>query len=916
MIRPADCKTKTGYRRVLSSRRIQVVGFVAALIFSAGLWVAKQAGTDADLQMRRRLVDQAEHVAAAVDPSVLKSLSFTGEDRSNSGFIQLCAQMGSYAELMEFTSLYTMALRDGQIVFGPESLPQDHPYASPPGTVYQDPSAKDYEIFKTGEMLVQGPFQDEYGEFVTASVPVTDPSSGEVLAVIGIDAEASDWRAAVRRAQLIPAAVTLILLGFFVLIGLAWDGIRHRLNKRWIPVRYAEAVICGVFLALLTLAVALRLHHSEQTTRTNTFYALASSQAAAFMERMNDIDLGISQMARFFESSDAGVTRDEFRHFCRPILDNGAVAGCFWIPEVPAEAADSFVQSVQHSGFPEFQIWHQDDSGNRVRSAGEPVYYPVLYLEPLDRHKAGLGYNLLHEKTRCVAVQAAMKTDTVVASDPVILQTSNPFPPRVYVFKRVEIPHQKGVVAVLLRPEHLLGGGERIRLKRRGLDASFIQLSPGSDPLVVAESSAEPLSREARRLELLVPSFIFGKTYVFSLGPRTSWLAANPLRQGRIALGIGLLLTLLVSSVIALITSRRDALAKQVAQRTAELREREENYRLLFEATPDAVFAADTETGEILDANRQAERLIGRSRAELLQMNQAGLHPDPEASRDLFQNSLRAFGSGVAGPYETEVLHRDGRRIPVEIHLGTTCIGGREVAIGNFHNLTERKRAAHRIHQLVQHLETVREEERKRLSRELHDDLGQILTALKIDLVMIKDECTCTEDVKRKMDDMQHLLSEGIQCVHSLCRRLRPGALDDLDLEDALSGLITDWQKRNSVPCILQVDADDEALSDPVKIALFRMAQEALTNVSRYAAASGVQVDLVTNDRDVDLSIRDDGCGMEPGAVDKPTSFGLLGMRERIETLGGTLEIESEPGRGTTLHARIPLGLEAGTEEI
>jgi PAS domain S-box-containing protein len=229
-------------------------------------------------------------------------------------------------------------------------------------------------------------------------------------------------------------------------------------------------------------------------------------------------------------------------------------------------------------------------------------------------------------------------------------------------------------------------------------------------------------------------------------------------------------------------------------------------------------------------------------------------------------------------------------------------------------NVTQRKRAEEslkaselRYQQLAWHTEMVREEERKRISRELHDDIGQILTALKIDLVQILEELSGAEAVRNKTDDMQALLSEGIRSVHSLCRRLRPGALDDLSLEDALTGLVGDWKGRNDTNCVLYSDVDDEALSDEVRTAVFRMVQEALTNVSRYARASQVEINLVADEKSLHVSVADNGCGMDVGAADKPTSFGLLGMRERVEMLGGTLCIEAAAGKGVRIEATIPL---------
>jgi signal transduction histidine kinase len=210
---------------------------------------------------------------------------------------------------------------------------------------------------------------------------------------------------------------------------------------------------------------------------------------------------------------------------------------------------------------------------------------------------------------------------------------------------------------------------------------------------------------------------------------------------------------------------------------------------------------------------------------------------------------------------------------------------------------------------LAQHLETVREEERTHLARELHDDIGQILTAIKIDLLTMGNGFSDSD--REKKEDILQLLSNGIQSVHSLCRRLRPGALDDLGLEEALSGLVHDWNRRNPLECTLFVDIDDEVLSDEIRTAVFRVVQEALTNVSRYACASKVEISLVADSQTLCFFIQDNGCGMAEGAERKPTAFGLLGMRERMAILGGELSIESSPGKGTRIEGIIPLSQES-----
>jgi signal transduction histidine kinase len=212
-----------------------------------------------------------------------------------------------------------------------------------------------------------------------------------------------------------------------------------------------------------------------------------------------------------------------------------------------------------------------------------------------------------------------------------------------------------------------------------------------------------------------------------------------------------------------------------------------------------------------------------------------------------------------------------------------------------------------RIRQLAQRLEMAREEEHTHFADELHDELGQILSAIKIDLAVVAAECPREGRMKEIIGETQRLLSEGILGVHALCHELRPGALDDLGLKEALTGLVEDWKRRNQTECDFWADIDDEVLTDKIRTAAFRIVQEALNNVSSHARASKVEVNLVADEQTLRFSVADNGCGMEPGTESKPTSFGLLRIRERLEALSGELHIESSPGRGTRLEATIPL---------
>jgi PAS domain S-box-containing protein len=341
-----------------------------------------------------------------------------------------------------------------------------------------------------------------------------------------------------------------------------------------------------------------------------------------------------------------------------------------------------------------------------------------------------------------------------------------------------------------------------------------------------------------------------------------------------------------------------------------KLRESEAKYRLLAENIQDliTIFTAD---GKATYASPSIKTVLGLTPEEFFGTDLYALvHPE---DRPGFEKAMACLlESGRVNDHEARFLTRNGQYVWLGTSSKLLCnpFGEPQYLVCSGRDITVRKQAEERIHQLAQHIERVREEERRYLARELHDDIGQILTALKIDLVVVKDGCGCTGEVKTKMNDMQKLLSDGIQSVHSLCRRLRPGALDDLGLEDALSGLADDWKQRNKTECDLFADMDEDRVSDAVKTAVFRVIQEALTNISRYAGASKVEINLVADERSLNFSVADNGSGMEAGAEKKPDTFGLLGMRERLEALGGSLHIESAPGKGTRIDGCLSLSID------
>lgn len=229
--------------------------------------------------------------------------------------------------------------------------------------------------------------------------------------------------------------------------------------------------------------------------------------------------------------------------------------------------------------------------------------------------------------------------------------------------------------------------------------------------------------------------------------------------------------------------------------------------------------------------------------------------------------------------------------------------------------ITERKRSEEelkqsreRLRDLASHLQSIREEERGRIAREIHDELGQALTALKMDIHWVcqrlsKDQKLLLE----KTRSMSKLIDTTVQSVQRISSELRPGLLDDLGLSAAVEWQADEFQNRTGIQCETISDPEDIALDQAFSTAIFRIFQEALTNIARHANATRVEVILKKKSGKVELTVRDDGQGITEKQISDARSFGLIGIRERVHSFRGDLIITGTSNKGTSVKVSIPL---------
>ena len=374
-----------------------------------------------------------------------------------------------------------------------------------------------------------------------------------------------------------------------------------------------------------------------------------------------------------------------------------------------------------------------------------------------------------------------------------------------------------------------------------------------------------------------------------------------------------LLLVLLLACFAIVIWQRRQqqALEREVLIARNELALREAGE----EALRLAQFSIDQSTVGILwvnwdsrvrYANQAAHSMLGYEAEGVVDRPLIDFEPTLHMDRWLNLWKSARSSEGIAQTFETNCVRADGSILPADVSLSFLRFQDSEYLVVFLADVTERRRYHEQLRELSAHLESVREEEKARIAREVHDELGQMLTVLKLETSMCElAYAELDPGLRDRLNSMKRLISQLFQLVRDVATALRPPILD-AGIASAIEWQGQRFEARTQIPCLVDVPDNLPALSDARAIGMFRILQEALTNVMRHAQAHTVEISLTLEDDVMCMTIADDGVGFVQHQG-RSTSFGLVGMRERVLMLGGRLELDSELGEGTTLRAYIPL---------
>lgn len=372
-----------------------------------------------------------------------------------------------------------------------------------------------------------------------------------------------------------------------------------------------------------------------------------------------------------------------------------------------------------------------------------------------------------------------------------------------------------------------------------------------------------------------------------------------------------------LAGIIGMVLLYRQSRGRQVASRdlhSAELRVSE-----ILESAMDSIITVDAEQ-HIVGFNHAAEETFGHRRNEVIGRSLEILIP--ARYRRTHHEHVAAFGSTGTTARRMGVqtvltgLRADGSEFPIEASISQHLEHGDRYSTVILRDVTERvaadmelRASRDELKELGAAAHMAREQETSRIARELHDELGQQLTMLQMDVAWCRAQASAgtTPTVAAKLERMDSLLRSTIASTRRIASDLRPLLLDDLGLVAALEWLVQNFSQRTGITCTLSVDRSHIELPMARASALFRIVQESLTNIAKHARATRAEVVLAHEPGRLAVHVRDDGVGFSPAPARRTDSFGLLGMRERASFLGGSFSITGVPDAGTTVEVHLPL---------
>jgi PAS domain S-box-containing protein len=605
------------------------------LLLAATGWLVPTIGQEKfEREYKQWLLGEAIKTAATVPPQRAKDLTFSEKDYGRPSFELLREQFKAHGKFTKQESIYTVAMRQGLMVFGPKSIPPESPEASQPGEVYEKPAEELRSVFSTKKaMATDAPYENEYGQYVSAFAPVLDPRTGNVILVVGIDRKKSDMIHASDKERF------FCILGFGVLtlLIIAPLGV---LSKRRVssardgsfPVRHFESIVACVLGLIITSALGYLAYQSETRARLHDFEKLTEAYSRKVHDEVNQLAIGVEAIGLHYQGN-TEPTLEGFRAFATPLTGNSSLVALAWVPRVTPAQRPELEAQMHAMGFGELGIYEKDLKNKSIPAGKRSEYYPFLYYEPAGTSKPGFDVN--SNAIRRAALEQALATGLASASDPVLLLTDiGGKPGGVLVFRPVSKIDEIGkprkssndrswvkgfAVGVVKLSEILNAAAGNSQVPEQEMEVGLMDLKLPKGKHVVAsyprgiaddwmldESHNSGVSES---MEQVHPVFAFGRAWGLIFRPTDTFYENHPIRYTWGLVAIGTLITAMGTAFVELLRTRKERMEHEVLARTTALKESEWRWQFALEGAGEGVWDWNVQTNIIYYSRRWKEML-------------------------------------------------------------------------------------------------------------------------------------------------------------------------------------------------------------------------------------------------------------------------------------------------------------------
>ncbi|MBN2220535.1 MAG: CHASE domain-containing protein [Kosmotogaceae bacterium] len=600
-------KRLLGFARSFSARSFLLLSIV--VILALGISVSLAEINRGKKEFSRRLLRQARFLESGLNKKELSTLNGNIDDMSKPEYSRLRKQLANTSEIFpNFQSVYLMRIDDeGNMVFLVDSAIAGSEDESLPGDLYED---KDLlMVLETGRGAVMPLMSDKWGTWITVAIPIIDPYSDEVFAVLGVDIDSKDWGGFILSYAVLPIifSFTLIFIAIISYFMVRW---RERLPSEKLEKRFSRYLESLIFLAVgvtVTVFASFLVNEQQKELRNSAFITLAESRAHYLTEKILSLrDHELEGLSRFFESSIA-VEREEFRNYTQSLTSNGLMNTWFWVERIKVSESLSLEPKSGQSEFEQFSIWSFGDQDVDTFDSSEEFLYPIKYVEPFEEYGTLAGLDLGSNLLIRAAIDEALSYGLITATDPLIIPNHDGSGPHFFVFKPVFGNSEDfvGFVGALVHPESFV---KTLPVLDSEEDPTVILglyqiLEDGSPYLLFSMGhnygfSINPSAHsslwhyDVSGLNLVVPVFVFGRVFAVVAHPGPDFSTVYPLDNWIFILAIGLTLTFSLSILVGYLTNRSFHLEREVGKRTEELRESLEIVSKTMEASVNVLASA------------------------------------------------------------------------------------------------------------------------------------------------------------------------------------------------------------------------------------------------------------------------------------------------------------------------------------